>query len=199
MPRALKRATSVQAYLGFASAPTAARKSRASGASRPGRAHSARPWMGRNAIHAAAGALVTLAGWLPDEVEVDGLVYRESLNAVGVSGGVAVQLALAVALTEPSVDVTWVFYDHEEVASDLNGLGCLARTRPELLAADFAVLCEPTAAQVEGGCNGTARVALRWTGRRAHSARSRTVSSASGNHSLRFAIASAPSRLGAKR
>jgi succinyl-diaminopimelate desuccinylase len=86
-------------------------------------------------------------------------------------GGCAVMLALAVQLAEPAYDVTWVWYDHEEVASDLNGLGRLARTHPELLEADFAILGEPSKAVVEGGCNGTLRVELRATGRRAHSAR----------------------------
>ena len=86
-------------------------------------------------------------------------------------GGCAVMLALAVQLTEPTYDVTWVWYDHEEVASELNGLGRLARLHPELLAADFAILAEPSNAVVEGGCNGTLRVELRATGRRAHSAR----------------------------
>ena len=53
------------------------------------RAHSARSWMGENAIHAAAPILDLLAAYRPREVEVDGLVYREGLNAVGISGGVA--------------------------------------------------------------------------------------------------------------
>jgi succinyl-diaminopimelate desuccinylase len=53
------------------------------------KAHSARPWMGKNAIHAAADVLSILAKHTPDEVEVEGLVYRESLNAVLVSGGIA--------------------------------------------------------------------------------------------------------------
>jgi succinyl-diaminopimelate desuccinylase len=93
-------------------------------------------------------------------------------GTVDMKGGVAVALKLAIELTSPSVDLTWIFYDHEEVASDLNGLGRLARVRPDLLAADFAILGEPTSAIVEGGCNGTARVDIRLTGVRAHSARS---------------------------
>jgi len=92
-------------------------------------------------------------------------------GTVDMKGGCAVMLALAVQLTEPTYDVTWVWYDHEEVASELNGLGRLARLHPELLAADFAILAEPSNAVVEGGCNGTLRVELRATGRRAHSAR----------------------------
>jgi len=93
-------------------------------------------------------------------------------GTVDMKGGVAVALALAVELTEPVHDVTWVWYDHEEVEATLNGLGRLARTHPELLAADFAILGEPSNGVVEGGCNGTLRVELRATGRRAHSARS---------------------------
>lgn len=92
-------------------------------------------------------------------------------GTVDMKGGCAVMLALAVALTEPAYDVTWVWYDHEEVEAHLNGLGRLARTRPELLAADFAILGEPSNAVIEGGCNGTLRVELTATGRRAHSAR----------------------------
>lgn len=92
-------------------------------------------------------------------------------GTVDMKGGVAVALKLACELTHPSVDVTWVFYDHEEVDASLNGLGRLARNRPELLEADFAVLCEPTAAVIEGGCNGTMRVEVSASGVKAHSAR----------------------------
>src|SRR5690606_33307456 len=53
------------------------------------RAHSARSWVGVNAIHAAAPILAALADYEAAEVEVDGLVYREGLNAVAISGGVA--------------------------------------------------------------------------------------------------------------
>jgi succinyl-diaminopimelate desuccinylase len=42
-----------------------------------------------NAIHAAAPVLTRLAEYRPRDVEVDGLVYREGLNAVGISGGIA--------------------------------------------------------------------------------------------------------------
>jgi len=85
-----------------------------------------------------------------------------------------VQLALAAELTEPTHDVTWVFYDHEEVAADLNGLGRLVRHHPDWVRGDFAVLCEPTNGGLEGGCNGTLRVEVRLTGVAAHSARAWT-------------------------
>ncbi|WP_448642688.1 succinyl-diaminopimelate desuccinylase [Geodermatophilus sp. URMC 63] len=53
------------------------------------RAHSARSWLGVNAVHGLAGALAALAAYRPREVDIDGCHYREGLNAVGVSGGVA--------------------------------------------------------------------------------------------------------------
>jgi succinyl-diaminopimelate desuccinylase len=92
-------------------------------------------------------------------------------GTVDMKAGVAVMLKLAVELVHPNVDITWVFYDNEEVASDLNGLGRLVRNRPDLIRGDFAVLCEPTSALIEGGCNGTIRVEVSAFGTKAHSAR----------------------------
>src|SRR5206468_2993251 len=72
----------------------------------------------------------------------------------------------------PNRDLTFVFYDHEEVAAELNGLKRPAERHPDWLSGDFAVLLEPTDGKVEGGCQGTLRVRVETTGRRAHSARS---------------------------
>nr|WP_233275991.1 succinyl-diaminopimelate desuccinylase [Isoptericola variabilis] len=99
-------------------------------------------------------------------------------GTVDMKGGVTVMLALAVELgrpgREPAADLTWVFYDHEEVEAARNGLGRVARNHPELLAGDFAILGEPSEAGIEGGCNGTLRVDVRTTGVAAHSARAWT-------------------------
>jgi succinyl-diaminopimelate desuccinylase len=51
-------------------------------------AHSARAWMGHNAIHDAGGLLQRLAAHLPEQIEVDGLTYHEGLNAVRIAGGI---------------------------------------------------------------------------------------------------------------
>ena len=130
----------------------------------------ARTTLGRDRRVVIAGHLDTVPvnANLPSRLDGDVLWGR---GTVDMKAGCAVMLKLAAELVDPTVDVTWVFYDHEEVASSLNGLGRLARTRPELLEADFAVLCEPSNGEVEGGCNGTLRVDVRVTGTRAHSAR----------------------------
>lgn len=109
---------------------------------------------------------------LPCRISGDGddriLIGRGTCD---MKGGVAVALSAAAALTQPRHDVTWIFYDNEEVEAEKNGLLRISRTRPELLAGDFAVLGEPTAARIEGGCQGTLRVQATFTGRAAHSAR----------------------------
>jgi succinyl-diaminopimelate desuccinylase len=86
--------------------------------------------------------------------------------------GVAVQLRLAYQLAEPSRDVTYVFYDCEEIEAERNGLLRLSRNAPELLRGDLAVLLEPTGGIIEGGCQGTMRAEVTARGVRAHSARS---------------------------
>ncbi|MGH3388688.1 MAG: succinyl-diaminopimelate desuccinylase, partial [Actinomadura sp.] len=53
------------------------------------RAHSARAWMGRNAIHGASAILDILTAYEPARPVVDGLEYHEGLNAVYIRGGVA--------------------------------------------------------------------------------------------------------------
>ncbi|NKY07903.1 succinyl-diaminopimelate desuccinylase, partial [Cellulomonas hominis] len=144
---------------------------------RDGDAVVARTHLGRASRVVVAGHLdtVPVADNLPSRLEGDGAdAVLWGRGTVDMKGGVAVQLALAAALAEPTRDVTWVFYDHEEVDAALNGLGRIARAHPEWLAADFAVLCEPTDAGLEGGCNGTLRAEVRVPGVAAHSARAWT-------------------------
>ena len=112
---------------------------------------------------------VPVAGNLPSKIS-DGVLY--GCGSCDMKAGVAVQLRLAALLSEPAADVTYVFYDCEEVDAERNGLLRLSRNSPELLAGDFAVLLEPTDGVVEGGCQGTLRAEIRAAGERAHSARS---------------------------
>ncbi|MEU2563739.1 succinyl-diaminopimelate desuccinylase [Streptomyces longispororuber] len=112
---------------------------------------------------------VPIAGNVPSRLDEDGVLW--GCGTCDMKAGVAVQLRIAQTVREPNRDLTFVFYDNEEVAAHLNGLGHLAEAHPEWLAADFAVLLEPTDGQVEGGCQGTLRVHLKTTGERAHSAR----------------------------
>jgi succinyl-diaminopimelate desuccinylase len=94
------------------------------------------------------------------------------LGSCDMKGGVAIALRLAAHVPTPTRDVTFVFYEAEEIEHEFNGLGRVARERPELLAGDFAILMEPTDALVEAGCQGTMRVDVITRGERAHSARS---------------------------
>ena len=127
---------------------------------------------GRRVVIAGHTDTVPLKNNLPTRFESEaGVDYLWGRGTVDMKAGVAVQLKLAAELVEAAVDLTWIWYDNEEVASDRNGLGRLAAHHPELLAGDFAILGEPTNSLIEGGCNGTMRVELRTTGTRAHSAR----------------------------
>ncbi len=112
---------------------------------------------------------VPVAGNLPVRVEGGRL---HGCGTTDMKGGVAVALKLAVSLAEPLRDVTWVFYDCEEVEASRSGLGRIAREHPDWLAAGFAVLMEPTDGTVEGGCQGTLRADVTTRGHRSHSARS---------------------------
>ncbi|WP_102192325.1 succinyl-diaminopimelate desuccinylase [Microbacterium aurantiacum] len=105
------------------------------------------------------------------DIEIDGEAFLWGRGTVDMKSGTAVQLKLAAELTDPVIDITWMWYDNEEVAASKNGLGLLAAVRPDLFAADFAILGEPSNGEVEGGCNGTLRAIVRTVGVRAHSAR----------------------------
>lgn len=134
----------------------------------------ARTNLGRSQRAVIAGHIdtVPINGNVPTrDIDVDGDPFLWGRGTVDMKAGVAVQLKLAAELTAPRIDVTWMWYDHEEVDADLNGLTRLARSRPDLFAGDFAILGEPSNGEVEGGCNGNLRAMVRTHGVRAHSAR----------------------------
>jgi succinyl-diaminopimelate desuccinylase len=116
---------------------------------------------------------VPIAGNVPSRL--DGATLY-GCGTTDMKSGLAVMLRVAhlvgTGALDPRVDLSWVFYDCEEVEAVRNGLGRLARTRPDELSGDLAILLEPTDGVVEGGCQGTLRVTVRTTGERAHSARS---------------------------
>ena len=138
---------------------------------RDGNAIVASTGLGRTQRVVLAGHIdtVPVAGNLPATVR-DGVLY--GCGSADMKAGVAVQLKLAATMLEPIMDVTYVFYDCEEVEAERNGLLRLSRGSPDRLAADFAILLEPTGGVVEGGCQGTMRAEVVVRGERAHSARS---------------------------
>jgi succinyl-diaminopimelate desuccinylase len=120
---------------------------------------------------------VVLAGHL-DTVPINGNVpsqrdneFLHGCGSVDMKGGDAVMLHLAATATNPTHDLTFIFYDCEEIDSAHNGLGRIERDLPEWITGDLAIVCEPSNAVVEAGCQGTMRVRLTTTGRRAHTAR----------------------------
>ena len=117
-----------------------------------------------------AGHLDTVpaAGNLPHRID-DERLY--GLGSCDMKGGVAIALKLAHDVTAPRHGVRYIFYDCEEVAAVHNGLARLAQQDPHLLAADLAIVMEPSNGVIEGGCQGTIRAEVRTAGKRAHSAR----------------------------
>jgi succinyl-diaminopimelate desuccinylase len=121
---------------------------------------------------------VLLAGHLDTVPIADNLPSRlengelHGCGTADMKAGDAVFLHLAATVAEPVHDLTLVLYDCEEIDSAANGLGRIERELPQWLAADVAILGEPTAGWIEAGCQGTLRLVVSTTGTRAHSARS---------------------------
>jgi succinyl-diaminopimelate desuccinylase len=116
---------------------------------------------------------VPIADNVPSRQE-DGILY--GCGTTDMKSGDAVMLRVAgrfgVPGARPAHDLTFVFYDNEEVEAAKNGLGRVARERRSWLYGDLAILLEPTDGEIEGGCQGTMRAEIQIPGRRAHSARS---------------------------
>ena len=80
------------------------------------------------------------------------------LGTCDMKGGVAVMLKIAATVPAPNRDITFLFYESEEIEAEFNGLHLLSQSDPDLLQADFAILMEPSDAVIEAGCQGTLRV-----------------------------------------
>ena len=121
---------------------------------------------------------ILLAGHLDTVPIADNVPSRRDgdiLHGCGTTdmkSGDAMLLHLAATLDAPARDLTLVFYECEEIEYDRNGLTPIQAELPQWLAADLAILGEPTNGNVEAGCQGTISAAVTVRGRRAHSARS---------------------------
>ena len=137
---------------------------------RDGDAVVARTSLGRDRRVLLGGHLdtVPIADNVPSRRDGDRLY---GCGTCDMKSSLAVMLRLAAELTQPRHDLTYVFYDNEEVEAERNGLRRLAEHHRDWLDADLAILMEPTGGRVEAGCQGTLRADITLRGRRAHSAR----------------------------
>ena len=93
------------------------------------------------------------------------------LGSVDMKSGIAAALKLASAVTNAKYDVTYLFYESEEIETKYNGLELITKQAKDLLNCDFAILMEPTNGIIEVGCQGTLRFQVSARGTRSHSAR----------------------------
>lgn len=93
------------------------------------------------------------------------------LGSVDMKSGIAVALKLASEITSSNYDVTYLFYESEEIETKFNGLELITQQQKALLDCDFAILMEPTNGILEVGCQGSLRFEVSSGGKRSHSAR----------------------------
>ena len=121
------------------------------------RAHSARAWLGENALHKLSRVMVRVADYTPSTVDIDGLTYREGLNVVVAQSGVA---------TNTIPDEAWAFVNFRfapnrsveealEHTFDVLGVGT-----PDNPAEGFTVEIDDTAAGALPGLDRPAAAAL---------------------------------------
>ncbi|WP_336789874.1 succinyl-diaminopimelate desuccinylase [Gordonia malaquae] len=133
------------------------------------RAHSARAWMGDNAIHKLGGLLTTLAAYEPRRVDIDGCEYREGLSAVGIHGGVAGN----VIPDEVYVDVNFRFapdrseeqaFEHVRAvfAAELAS-GAVTAEVTDSASGALPGLAHPAAAALVAAADGKFRAKYGWT------------------------------------
>ena len=129
------------------------------------RAHSARSWLGDNAIHRLGAVLERLSDYQGRVVDIDGCAYREGLSAVRVDGGVAGNVIPDAA----SVTVNFRF------APDRDPAAALAHVREVFDGLDVQVeqtdaaagampgLQHPAAAALVTAADGLVRAKYGWT------------------------------------
>ncbi|NLU83863.1 succinyl-diaminopimelate desuccinylase [Rhodococcus sp. HNM0569] len=129
------------------------------------RAHSARSWLGDNAIHKFGEALTRLSSYDARSVDIDGCVYREGLSAVRIEGGVAGN----VVPDEATMDVNFRFAPDrstdqavEHVREVFDGLG-LGFEITDLSPGALPGLGAPAAADLVAAAGGRVRAKYGWT------------------------------------
>lgn len=130
------------------------------------RAHSARAWMGDNALHKLAPVLSRVAAYEPRRVEIDGMEYREGINAVRAESGVA---------NNTIPDEAWMFVNFrfapdrtlEEARKHLDEVLDLEEGLrvevDDLSPAALPGLHQPAAAELVEATGGRARAKFGWT------------------------------------
>lgn len=129
------------------------------------RAHSARPWLGDNAIHKLSAVLDRLSGYQGRMVDIDGCTYREGLSAVRIDGGVAGNVIPDAA----SVTVNFRFAPDRDPATALahvqevfDGLDVQVQ-QTDVAAGALPGLQNPAAAALVGAADGLVRAKYGWT------------------------------------
>ena len=129
------------------------------------RAHSARSWLGDNAIHKLGAVLDRLAGYEARDVDIDGCVYREGLSAVRIAGGVAGNVIPDAA----SVTVNFRFAPDRSVAAALQHVqdvfgGLDVRIeQTDAAAGALPGLSQPAAKALVEAAGGRVRAKYGWT------------------------------------
>jgi succinyl-diaminopimelate desuccinylase len=129
------------------------------------RAHSARSWLGDNAIHKLGEVLARLSAYQPRSVDIDGCTYREGLSAVRIDGGVAGNVIPDAA----SVTVNFRFAPDrsveqalEHVHDVLDGLN-VGIEMTDAAAGALPGLSKPAAAALVDAAGGQVRAKYGWT------------------------------------
>jgi succinyl-diaminopimelate desuccinylase len=129
------------------------------------RAHSARPWLGHNAIHKLGDVLARLKGYQARDVDIDGCTYREGLSAVRIDGGIAGNVIPDAA----SVTVNFRFAPDRSVEQALEHVhGVFDGLDVQMELTDSAPgalpgLTKPAAAALVDAAGGQVRAKYGWT------------------------------------
>jgi succinyl-diaminopimelate desuccinylase len=118
---------------------------------------------------------VAVAGHIDTVPGLQGVVVRDDavhgLGACDMKGSIAVMVDLAMSEEPFASELTWIFYAREEIGREDSGLLEVAAFDAALLAADVALVCEPTSCVLEAGCQGSVQLRVVLRGARAHTAR----------------------------